>query len=53
MTNPELQKELEQLRQQVAELSKARAEQKSTKSAEEEEPKSTSESEESEAAFKH
>lgn len=53
MTNPELQKELEQLRQQVAELSKARAEQKSTKSAEEEEPKSTPEPEESEAAFKH
>ena len=40
MANPELQKELEQLRQQVAELSKARADQKSTKSADEEEPES-------------
>ena len=53
MTNPELQKELEQLRQQVAELSKARAEQKSTRSADEEELESTPEPAESEAALRH
>ncbi|UCD69323.1 MAG: hypothetical protein JSW48_04375 [Betaproteobacteria bacterium] len=53
MTNPQLHKELEQLRQQVAALSKARAEQKSTNSPGEKESSSTSEPEESDAAFKN